>query len=41
MKKNPLVYINHVLDAILCVEQFVDGVSKEDFFKDRMRYDAT
>ena len=41
MSKNPSLYIEHILDSIQYIEQFTAGVSKEEFLKERMRYDAT
>ena len=41
MNKNPSLYIQHILDSIKYIEQFTEGITKEDFLKERMRYDAT
>ena len=31
MKKNNLVYIKHILDAISQIEEYVQGISHKDF----------
>lgn len=34
------VYIKHILDAILCVQEYVAGKTKEDFLSDHKTADA-
>lgn len=41
MMKDPFLYIQHILDSIEHIDQFLEGIEKEDFIADRMRYDAT
>ena len=38
--KDPLIYADHILKSILQIEEYVLGCSKDDFSKDKMRYDA-
>lgn len=40
MKKDPLIFIEHILDAIEKIETFVKDISKEDFEKDVILQDA-
>lgn len=38
--KNPLVYVDHILQSILYIEEYVGDCNRETFSKERMRYDA-
>ena len=38
--KNPLVFVKHIRDSILSIEEFVKGVSKSDFLHSEMTQDA-
>lgn len=40
MTKSSMLYINHIIGSINLIDEFVHNISKEDFAKDRMRYDA-
>lgn len=40
MKKDPLVFIKHILDCIISVENFSQEMSKEDFKKDDLKQSA-
>ena len=40
MIKSELLYIDHIISAIVAIESFVKGYSDSDFSKDKMRYDA-
>lgn len=40
MKKDPVLYICHIIESIEHIESFINGLSKETVFNDRMRYDA-
>lgn len=33
MKKDPKVFIGHILESIHLIEKYIDGISKEDFIK--------
>ena len=33
MKKDPKVFIGHILESIHLIEKYIDGISKEDFLK--------
>ncbi len=34
------VFVQHIMDSILAIEEFIKGVSKEEFRNNRMLYDA-
>ncbi|MEK7175146.1 MAG: DUF86 domain-containing protein [Patescibacteria group bacterium] len=40
MKKNDLVYLNHILEAVCKIEKYTTGVSYDDFSKNDMMIDA-
>ncbi len=40
MKKDPLIFIGHILDSIKNIEEFIKDTSKEEFFKDKLRQNA-
>src|SRR3989338_7137286 len=40
MKKNNLLYIKHILDAISQIEEYVQGISHKDFISNKMVQDA-
>lgn len=40
MNKSEALYINHIVDAINNIEDFVKGCNFSSFSNDRMRYDA-
>ena len=40
MKKDPLVFVKHILDSIKDIEDFSGGLSKNDFLKDNLRQSA-
>ena len=40
MKKNALIFINHILDNIKNIELFMMNVSKEKFFENREKQSA-
>lgn len=39
-KKDDLVYLDHIIDAINAIEEYTKGMKKEDFLKDRKTQDA-
>lgn len=40
MKKDALVFINHILESIKDIENYSKGLSKSGFFKDKKSQDA-
>ena len=40
MKKDPKVFIEHVLESIELIEEYLRGVSKEEFLRSREKQDA-
>ena len=40
MKKNPRVFINHILESIETVEKYTKNLSKKDFLASREKQDA-
>lgn len=40
MKKNPLIFIKHILESIESIESFSKGLSKNKFLKDELRQEA-
>lgn len=40
MKHNTLVYVEHILQSILHIKEYVRGYTRNTFSKERMRYDA-
>lgn len=40
MRKEPLVFIRHILDCIESIEKFSDGLSKEEFKKNDLKQSA-
>ncbi len=40
MKKNELIFIEHIEDSIKNIEQFMDSISKDRFFKDKEKQHA-
>ena len=40
-RKKPQLYVYHILESIEHIENFMKNLSKEEFFSERMRYDAT
>jgi uncharacterized protein with HEPN domain len=40
MKKDPRVFIEHVLECIGRIEEYVRGVTKDEFFKSTQKQDA-
>ena len=39
-KKDPLVFVGHIIESIEKIEDFSKDLSKEDFFNDEMRQSA-
>lgn len=35
MKKDPVIFIKHMYDAIVDIEKFVDGISEDVFYRDQ------
>ena len=33
--KDPIIFIKHIMDSILNIEDFIKGVSKETFLEDK------
>ncbi len=40
MKKDPLVFIEHILESIDSIKEYVHGVSKADFLSSKEKQDA-
>lgn len=40
MMKDPLLYVDHILQAIHRIEEYVVNCNWQTFSKDQMRYDA-
>ena len=40
MKKDALIFINHIIDNIKNIEMFMNNISKEEFFKNREKQSA-
>ena len=40
MKKDPIIFIEHIIDSIKNIEQFMKNVKKEDFFKNKEKQSA-
>lgn len=40
MKKDPIVFIEHILECIELIEEYTKGVTKEEFFKLRQLQDS-
>lgn len=40
-KRDSQLYINDILESIEAINQFVNGMSYEEFYKDRKTYSAT
>ena len=40
MKKDHLLYVNHILEAISAIELFMSSTSKDSFYNDKMCYSA-
>ena len=40
MKKETLIFIQHILDSIEKIEKFMQGVNEKDFYKDEKLQDA-
>ena len=41
MKKNPQVYLTHILQATEAIERYLEGVSKETFLESEEKQDLT
>ena len=40
MKKDPNVYLEHILESIEQIEKYTGGISEEEFFYDIQKQDA-
>ncbi len=40
MKKDDSIYLRHIIDAFIQIENYTDGVSHDDFFNNRLLQDA-
>lgn len=40
MKKDPGIYLEHILEAINKISRYVEGMSEDDFLKDELVRDA-
>lgn len=40
MKKDPIIFIKHILESIKNIESFIDEVSKDSFFKNKEKQSA-
>lgn len=40
MKKNDLVYVDHILNSLEKIKRYISGLSKDEFLKDTKTQDA-
>jgi len=40
MKKDDSVYLRHIIDAFMQIERYMDGVSHEEFFSNKLLQDG-
>ena len=40
MKKDPMIFVEHISGSILDIEKFIEGVSKEKFIKNKEKQNA-
>ena len=40
MKKDPRIFIEHILESIQIIEGYIEGLSKEEFLDSREKQDA-
>ena len=40
MKKDSLIFIKHILESISNIEDFIKGISKNDFFRNKEKNSA-
>lgn len=40
MKKDPLVFIEHILESIETIEEYIEGTTKEEFMSSKKTQDA-
>lgn len=40
MKKDPKIYLEHILDAVERIEEYVEGMSEEEFMEETQIQDA-
>jgi len=40
-KRDDTIYLYHIIESIKLIEQFIEGVSMDDFIKDKMVHSAT
>jgi uncharacterized protein with HEPN domain len=40
MKKDDIVYLHHILDAIDLIEEYTEGMSEKEFLSNSMAHDA-
>lgn len=40
MKKDDSIYLRHIIDAFMQIEDYMDGVSHDEFFSDKLRQDG-
>jgi uncharacterized protein with HEPN domain len=40
MNKDPLIFINHIMESIKNIESFSEGLTKEKLIKDKLRQSA-
>lgn len=40
MRQNPLLYAAYIIEAIGLIEEFIDGMNKEQFLQDKKTYHA-
>jgi len=40
MKKDPKIFIEHILESIQIIEEYIKGITKDDFLKSREKQDA-
>lgn len=40
MKKNPIIYLNHMLDCALKIKTYTDGINQDDFLNNSLIQDG-
>lgn len=40
MKKDDTIYLRHIIDAFMQIEHYMDGVSREEFFSNKLLQDG-
>ena len=40
MKENPRIFLQHIFDSIRDIEEYIQGLSRDNFWKDKKTQDA-